>query len=698
MKKRSFLAGATLFALGAGTRPAAAQALRLRYGGDAAFAPFESLDANGRAQGFQIDLLALLGPLIGAEFETRLRPWAETEQAFREGQVDVVGMVDTNERRAWALFTRGHATPALTVYRLQGQPDRQSLADLSGLRIALPDHDAMRETRRVWLGGLSGPFLPVADADQAMAALRNGDADVALLPRAYADPLLANGAAPGVLASHLNLNLQTYALAVAPARTDLQQRLQKGLDALEADGRLEQLRIRWLSSHRDLATRKQLASGLEAQRGRTWAVAAAGGGAALLLGAGLWWRGRHTAAERAARMVAEAALQQAETLLQHSFAQHPDPMVLVERSGSLVRDANAAMLAMLGLQPDQLIGQTLQALGGLVDAGALQQLVQSLADQGRLDAVPLRLLRADGSPRETLVSADVLPIDGTDHVFCLVRDITEQLAQDAALRQGYDTLAAQLQLAHQERDKALARQALAEARLHEFTRVVSHDLKTPLNAVLGYAGLLSQRLRDGHVQEAVQHAERIAGAASRMATMVDALGRLVQVDRQPLVRQPLDMAKLATDTWDLLQPQWAERQVQFRVDELPAAQGDPGLVAQVWQNLLGNAAKYSAGVAAPRVAVSSFQDERGTWYRVVDNGAGFDMDRARHLFVPFQRLHQGSQFEGSGVGLSLVRRIVDHHGGDVRLRSRPGVGTVAESTLHPEAGVAKDLSVSPEPA
>lgn len=308
MNKRRFLGGAALVGLGTVTGRADAQAQPLRYGGDAAFAPFESLDADGRPQGFQIDLLALLGPLIGAEFTPSLRPWSQTEQAFRNGQVDVVGMVDTSARRSWALFTRGHATPALAVYRLQGQPDRQTLADLAGLRIAVPDSDAMRETRRVWLAGLSGPFVPVADSAQALAALRRGEADVALLPRAYADPLLASGAAPGVLASQLSLNLQTYALAVAPGRADLQQRLQQGLDQLEADGRLAQLRIRWLASHRDLATSKLLASGLALQRNRTWAVAAAGGGAVLLLGAGLWWRGRRLAAEHAARLAAEAEI------------------------------------------------------------------------------------------------------------------------------------------------------------------------------------------------------------------------------------------------------------------------------------------------------------------------------------------------------------------------------------------------------
>lgn len=683
MNKRRLLVGATLASAGwgLGTLPSRSQPLRLRYGADTDFAPFESRDADGRPQGFQIALLAALGQQAGIAFDIRLAPWAQTEAAFRAGQVDLVGMVDTTERRAWALFTRGHATPALAVYRRAGQPDRQGLTGLAGLRIAVLDGEPMQHTRRTWLAGLPGPFLPHADAAAALAALQQGTADVALLPRAYADPLLASGSAPGLLSSALNLPLQTYALAVAPGRTDLQQRLQQGLDALEADGRLEALRTRWLSSHHALAERQLLSRGLARQRTLTWQVGAAGASAALLLAGGLWWRGRRVAAERQAREAAEAALQHAEGLLRHSFAQHPDAMLLVERRSGAVRDANAALLALLDLPADGLIGRPLDALGSLVDAAALHTLVQALAAGGRLEAVPLRLRRADGSPRDALVTADVLTVDGQPHVFCLLRDITEQLARDALLRQGYDTLAGQLTLARHELQSAQARQAEAEDRLQTFTRAVSHDLKTPLNAVQGYLGLLQQRLRAGHVEEALAHAQRMDAAARRMTAMIDALGRLSRVGQVVLQRQMLDMVRLAEDTWALLQPQLAGRRIEFRVGVLPPARGDLDLVAQVWQNLLGNAAKYSAGRDPAKVAVSSHQDERGTWYRVADNGVGFDMADAGRLFMPFQRLHEGSQFDGTGVGLSLVRRIVEHHGGAVRLRSAPGVGTVAEFTL-----------------
>ena len=139
-----------------------------------------------------------------------------------------------------------------------------------------------------------------------------------------------------------------------------------------------------------------------------------------------------------------------------------------------------------------------------------------------------------------------------------------------------------------------------------------------------------------------------------------------------------DLRRIPATQWYRLQ-----RAVEVRFDPLPTAHGDPDLVAQVWQNLLHNAWKYSARVPLARIRVDSFQEGRRTWYRVADNGAGFDMARAGHLFQPFRRMHSASQFEGSGIGLSMVQRIVQHHGGEVRVRSQVGVGTVAEFTLDP---------------
>eukprot|EP01041_Mallomonas_annulata_P018680 gene18680-37714_t len=143
---------------------------------------------------------------------------------------------------------------------------------------------------------------------------------------------------------------------------------------------------------------------------------------------------------------------------------------------------------------------------------------------------------------------------------------------------------------------------------------------------------------------------------------ITALCNLAQIDQHALQRRNIDMRSLAMDTWTLVRSGETERRIEIQFDPLPAALGAADLVAQVWQNLLHNAWKYTARLPLARIRVDSFQENRRTWFRVTDNGAGFDMAHARALFQPFRRMHAASQFEGSGIGLSMVQRIVQHHG------------------------------------
>ena len=664
------LSGSAALAQGTSRRP------RLRYGGDAAYAPIESLDASGRPQGFQVELLNELAGVLGVDIDIELQPWARTEEAFRQGRIDLVGMVDTPSRREWALFTHGHAAPALALYHLAERPEPQGLAALAGLRVAVLSTEAMQETLTTVLAGVPASFQRYADAAQALAAVQQAQADVALLPRAYGDAVLAAGRTPELRNGRQSLRLQSYALAVAPGNEALRDRLQQGLDELEHSGRLEALRSKWLVSRGEQAERRGHQSRLARQTAWTWGLAGTAAVGLLAMGWALRQRGQRVAAERQRRHAAEE-------LLERAFTHNPEPMLIVERGSAVVRDANQALLALLGRPGDSLIGQSLRDMSKHVDAHALQALALTLQQDGLLEAVPLCVQRDDGSERRCLVTASPLAIGGATQVFCIVRDITDQLVADASLRRTYEDVQAQLEATRREAVDARRAQGRAESLLEEFTRGVAHDLRTPLNAVQGFSGLLSERLKAGHLGEALTYSQHIERAAQRMNTMIGALSRLAQVGRLPLQRQTVAMQALANDTWALLQAARGGPAVEFRLDDLPSAEADPDLATQVWQNLRENAWKYSSKSAAPKVRVDSHRDGFRTWYRITDNGAGFDMARAGQLFQPFQRLHTGNDFDGTGVGLSVVRRIVDHHRGDVRLRSAPGVGTVAEFTFDP---------------
>jgi light-regulated signal transduction histidine kinase (bacteriophytochrome) len=162
--------------------------------------------------------------------------------------------------------------------------------------------------------------------------------------------------------------------------------------------------------------------------------------------------------------------------------------------------------------------------------------------------------------------------------------------------------------------------------------------------------------------------------------MLDALSRLARVDQQVLVRSEVDMFTLAGQTWTLLSASEPSRRVEWRIELLPSAQADPDLAAQVWQNLLGNAWKYTAKSRAAEVWLLRCPQRPDT-YTVRDNGAGFDMRFADRLFGVFQRLHSSGDFQGTGVGLASVRRIVRRHGGEIWAESEVGHGARFYFTL-----------------
>ena len=217
---------------------------------------------------------------------------------------------------------------------------------------------------------------------------------------------------------------------------------------------------------------------------------------------------------------------------------------------------------------------------------------------------------------------------------------------------------------------------------HEsFSYTVSHDLRAPLRVVEGFARILKEdygRLLDRIGND---HLDRVMGAAARMNSMIDSLLSLSQLSAQPLARQPVDLSQLAGFVVEELRRSAPERLVTVHIQPRMVVQGDPTLLRMVLENLLGNAWKYSSKCAQAQIRFEA-QQEQGQWtYRVSDNGAGFDMRFADRLFGVFQRLHSASDFQGTGVGLASVRRIVRRHGGDIWAESAVGEGARFYFTL-----------------
>lgn len=227
--------------------------------------------------------------------------------------------------------------------------------------------------------------------------------------------------------------------------------------------------------------------------------------------------------------------------------------------------------------------------------------------------------------------------------------------------------------------------------LEEFSYALSHDLRTPLRHIAGFAELLKEEVMAGDVQGSLPYCEKIIRAAVQMRHLIDGMLSFARLGRKGMKVGEVDMAALVDETVGVLAIDIGMKKLRWHIQSgLPRVQGDPVLLREVWANLLDNAVKYASHRDMIEVEVGWRSLPDGTEFHVRDNGVGFEPGQADRLFGMFQRLHSDPRFEGAGIGLALVRRIVEYHGGRIWADASPDQG----ATFH----VFLPLTVAPEPA
>ncbi len=222
---------------------------------------------------------------------------------------------------------------------------------------------------------------------------------------------------------------------------------------------------------------------------------------------------------------------------------------------------------------------------------------------------------------------------------------------------------------------------VANQELEAFSYSVSHDLRAPLRAVNGFAGIVLEDFGALLPEEGRGYLQRVRHGSQRMGQLIDDLLAFSRLSRLSLKRQPMNCTSLVQEALEELKPQREGRPVEIRIGELPPCSGDPVLVKQVWVNLLSNAIKYTRDRTPAVVEVGCLMQNGSHVYFVRDNGVGFDMQYANKLFGVFQRLHRADEFEGTGVGLAIVQRIVHRHGGRVWAEAAVEGGATFNFTL-----------------
>jgi PAS domain S-box-containing protein len=290
------------------------------------------------------------------------------------------------------------------------------------------------------------------------------------------------------------------------------------------------------------------------------------------------------------------------------------------------------------------------------------------------------LFGADGAPLGILVVMSRRPLENVP-LWCSILEIFASRAAAEIERNRAEARVLELNLSLER--KVIERTVDLEAanrELEAFSYTVSHDLRAPLRAIAGFSSILRDEYGAVLAGEPTRYFERIERAVHRMGRLIDDLLEFSRTGRAAPVCEKTPMHQLVDVVTEDLRQVWGTG-ANVLISDLPAASCDPGLIRQVWQNLIGNAFKFSSKVAQPIVEVGGKREGDRVEYWVKDNGAGFDMAYAERLFGVFQRLHGPGEFEGTGIGLATVRRIVQRHGGSVKAEGRPGLGATFRFTL-----------------
>ena len=422
-----------------------------------------------------------------------------------------------------------------------------------------------------------------------------------------------------------------------------------------------------------LAAARDVAASRERERAQWTSAAVALGQLVLLAVIVLLWKretDRRVANERASRASAERA----QAILQAVR----EPIALLDADQSLVL-ANEAFGTLYDVEPGEMAPRPIAEVGqGAWADPVFQQRLRDVATRGR-ELWDYELTQVtDGQTRHMVVNAVRMPgSEGSDAgVLLTASDLTARKASEEQVRE-----------LNRQLEGKVGQVSEVNRELEAFSYSVSHDLRAPLRHIAGFADKLGRHLGDGADEKTQHYLRVISDSARRMGALIDDLLVYSRLGRNAIRLQAVDMQSMVADLRAMFDATRANEQpdarpIEWHIAPLPVVVADENMMRQAWQNLLGNAIKYSGHRDPPVIHVGHERGADGAHhFSVRDNGAGFDMAYASKLFGVFQRLHKASEYPGTGIGLASVRRVLARHDGQVWAEAEPDRGATFHFTL-----------------
>ncbi len=354
----------------------------------------------------------------------------------------------------------------------------------------------------------------------------------------------------------------------------------------------------------------------------------------------------------------EEVLRQSEERFRSIVNNTNDGILIVDAVSQKVLFGNPMIHQMLGCTPKELMTLAVSDMHPQEDLAVVKEAFDKLERREIKVAQCIPVKRQDGSLFYADINSFPVQLEGRACVVGFFRDVTER-----------KRMAEMIQKLNEERERRVAERTAqlesANKELEAFAYSVSHDLRAPLRAIGGFAGILAE----DHAKHLNAEGQRAVGGIraeiERMDKLIDDLLAFSRTGRQKIQPAAVDMSALVQSAFDECAAQASGRDIRFKLHPLPPAQGDISLLREVWTNLISNALKYTKRKGVTVIEVGGRVENGSLFYHVKDNGAGFDMRHVKKLFGVFQRLHSMEEFEGTGVGLALVQRVVLRHGGRV---------------------------------